>query len=260
VTEFVVLGSAGWLPQAARMTTCMALSMEESLFLLDAGTGLSRLAFEPFRRLVPPRDRPVHIFLTHFHLDHVVGLSYLPALWSNPTVIHLPPAEVTGVGPKVFDRLFGGPFNSKPIGDILADISLVMAPLGPAQVEGRTVETRRQDHPGGSVGLRIDDWLAFITDCRPSDASMRLAEGVRILVNEAWTSGKDDPGGVRAARDGHSSAAKAAQTAKDAGTGELLLSHLPPAEEEHLQSILDEARGIFPNTSLCADGLSRTLG
>lgn len=259
MTEFVVLGSAGWLPQHTRMTTCLALRTDEALFVLDAGTGLSRLAFEPLRRLVPPQDRPVHILLTHLHLDHVVGLSYLSALWSNRTVIHLPPREISGVGPEVFDGLFGGPFHTRPLAQVLPEVAVVVAPLGGSQVEGHVVVTQARDHPGGSTGYRIDDRLAFITDSRPGGASAELARGVRVLVHEAWTSQKDDPEGLRAAQQGHTSAAGAARTAREAGVGELLLSHLPPSGEEYLSTILEEARGIFPRTDLCSDGLSRKL-
>jgi len=259
MTEFVVLGSAGWLPQETRMTTCLALRAEAVLFVFDAGTGLSRLAFEPLERLVPPADRPVHVFLTHLHLDHVVGLSYLPALWSNRTVIHLPPREVSGMGPEVFDDLFGGPFHTRALTQLLSDVSLTVAPLGASWVEGHRVVSQAQDHPGGSTGYRIGDLLAFVTDCRPGGDSVRLAQGVRILVHEAWSNAQDDPGGVRAAQQGHTSAAGAAQTALLAGVGELLLGHLPPAGEAYLQSMLEEARSIFPRTNLCADGLSRTF-
>jgi ribonuclease BN (tRNA processing enzyme) len=83
--------------------------------------------------------------------------------------------------------------------------------------------------------------------------------GVQVLVHEAWSSEGDDPGGLRAAQDGHSSAAGAARTALEAGAGELLLGHLPPAEEEYLQSMLADARSIFPRTDLCSDGMSRFL-
>lgn len=241
------------------MTTCMALRADEALFVLDAGTGLSRLAFEPWRRLIPPLDRPIHVFLTHLHLDHVVGLSYLSALWSNRTVIHLPPRETTDVGPEVLDGLFGGPFHARPLTDVLPDISLTVTPFAESWVEGHRVLSRAQDHPGGSAGYRIDDALALITDCRPGSDPQQLAGGVRILVHEAWSGEQDDPGGLRAAQQGHSSAAGAARTARDAGVGELLLCHLPPAGEGYLGGMLEEARSIFPHSGLCEDGLTRSL-
>jgi len=75
-------------PQDDRATTSLALRFPETLFVFDAGTGLARLGTGPYVRLLPPGDRPIHIFLSHLHLDHTVGLTFLPGLWSNPTVVH----------------------------------------------------------------------------------------------------------------------------------------------------------------------------
>ena len=58
----------------------------------------------------------------------------------------------------------------------------------------------------------------------------------------------------------HTSALDAARVARDAGAGELLLSHLSPlADESYYTEMLAAARTIFPATSLCEDGLSRVL-
>lgn len=50
------------------------------------------------------------------------------------------------------------------------------------------------------------------------------------------------------------------ELALDAGVGELLLSHLPPDDEDYHRAMLSRAQTIFPRTSLCEDGLSRRLG
>ena len=47
----------------------------------------------------------------------------------------------------------------------------------------------------------------------------------------------------------HSTAAQAAQVARDAGAGKLLLGHYS-ARYNNEQVLLDEARAIFPNTFL----------
>ena len=90
MAELVILGSSGWIPQDGRMTSSLALRLEEDLLIFDAGSGIGRLSREPFRRLVPAPGRPIHLFLTHLHFDHLVGLTFLPALWSNPTLVHVP--------------------------------------------------------------------------------------------------------------------------------------------------------------------------
>jgi ribonuclease Z len=126
-------------------------------------------------------------------------------------------------------------------------------------VESLLVKARRQEHPGGSLGYRVNDLIAFVTDSAYDPAVAAFARGVRVLVHEAWSSEADDPGGERARVSGHSSAEQAAQVAKEAGAGELLLSHLPPADDAYHSDMLERARAIFPRTVLCSEGLTRRL-
>jgi ribonuclease Z len=252
--ELVVLGSSGWIPLDGRMTTALALRLDEDLLLFDAGSGLGRLGSEPFRRLIPEGDRPIRLFLTHLHLDHLVGLTFLPALWSNPTVVHVPAQDATGVGPHTLDSILGSPFFPLAFHELLPGLSREAVREGEWPVNGWRLVAKRQKHPGGSLAYRLDDLFAFLTDCTYDPGAGEFAAGVRLLVHEAWTHEGDDPGADRARTSGHSSAEQAARVARDAGVGELLLSHLPPADDAYYAEMLDRARAIFPNTNLCSDG------
>src|SRR4028119_643953 len=66
------LGTAGFHPNSQRQTSGVLLPdvASESAFLLDAGTGTFRL----IGRDLPPH---LHIFLSHAHLDHTAGLTFL---------------------------------------------------------------------------------------------------------------------------------------------------------------------------------------
>ncbi len=86
----VLLGSGGWIPTSKRETCCALVRRGTDVLVLDAGTGLQRLVERP--DLLEGAEN-VHIVLTHFHLDHVVGLSYLPALAvARPPVVWGPGA------------------------------------------------------------------------------------------------------------------------------------------------------------------------
>lgn len=274
--ELVILGSAGWIPLDRRMTTCLALRTDDDLVLFDAGTGIARLHETAWQRLLPAPDREIHVFLSHLHFDHVIGLTFLPALWKNPTVVHVPMTE-NGVpdvgaagsgagapeagmpGPGVLDQMFGGAFFPTPFDRLLPSIS--REPIGPGEQEvvGLRIVARLQEHPGGSLGYRVDDLLAFMTDTRDEPGAVEFARSVKVLVHEAWTTEDDDPGAARTSASGHTSAEQAAELARRAGVEELLLSHLPPTEESHHDRLLQRARAIFPRTDLCRDGLVRRL-
>src|SRR3984885_16320075 len=62
------LGTGGFYPNERRHTTCVLIP--EAGVVLDAGTGFFRV----ISRIETPE---LDIFLSHAHLDHVVGLPFL---------------------------------------------------------------------------------------------------------------------------------------------------------------------------------------
>src|SRR3569623_881759 len=75
ILKLHLLGTSGYHPTERRQTACCMLP--EAGIVLDAGTGFFRI-----RELLaaPTLD----IFITHAHLDHVVGLTFmLSTLWQR---------------------------------------------------------------------------------------------------------------------------------------------------------------------------------
>ncbi|MGH7338266.1 MAG: MBL fold metallo-hydrolase, partial [Myxococcota bacterium] len=95
------LGTNGYFPTQGRQTMSYLLvatgaassagsgagssAGSRAALVLDAGTGLGRLAEPELAELLAPIER-LDILLTHYHLDHVVGLSFLPGIWSGRAV------------------------------------------------------------------------------------------------------------------------------------------------------------------------------
>jgi ribonuclease Z len=109
--------------------------------------------------------------------------------------------------------------------------------------------------PGGVVrleevsGPKPGNVFAFVMDTRPCRTALELARGADLLLMEAtFLSAHRE----LADRYGHSTAADAARTARDAGARRLALGHFSqryPDAGEHLE----EARGIFPLVTVLAD-------
>lgn len=267
--ELVVLGSAGWIPQQERMTTSLALRVGDVLVVLDAGTGVARLLEPGLRRLLPPPGSAVHVFLSHYHLDHTAGLTYLPVLWpGNPTTVYgpVPPGGTPGDVRSVLDSLVGPPFF--PHGFSGFPMAVDVRPLTPGEPltidtgghRRLTVRQRAQCHPGWSLGFRVGDALAFMTDTAYDPYAVDLIRGVQVLVHEAWVTSWEAARLPEATRSAHASAEEAGLLAREGGVGELLLSHLPPRGGEGAYAeMLAAARAVFPNTQLSHDGLSRLL-
>jgi len=65
-----ILGSSSALPTSKRFPSAHVLNVHERLFLIDCGEGTQI----QFRRFKLPMSRINHIFLTHSHGDHVLGI------------------------------------------------------------------------------------------------------------------------------------------------------------------------------------------
>ncbi|MEI6724688.1 MAG: MBL fold metallo-hydrolase [Actinomycetes bacterium] len=255
-----LLGTMGWMPSDRRETTSFLCHDERALFILDAGTGLRRLLEAPQAALLEGHDE-VHLFLTHYHLDHVCGLAYLPGvLPGRRLVIHAAAESVTGVDPeRAVAGLLRKPYNPRDWED-LEDIRVESLAAGANEVAGHTVCVRAQQHSDVSVAYRIDDELVLATDTFADPGTAVFAAGAGVLLHEAWYNGADPltEASALALQPGyaaHSEATAVARIAADAGVGRLVLMHLNPLHDDaYHQRLASAARTGFARTELHPDG------
>jgi ribonuclease BN (tRNA processing enzyme) len=242
-----ILGGGGWFPAHERHTACALLRTGDTAILIDAGTGVGRLVERP--ELLDGLAR-LDIVLTHFHLDHVAGLAYLPAIvcceqtaiWGPGKLLYSTPTR------RLLDRVSHEPFHPVPLEE--QDIAVYDLPAGDVELGPVRLTTRRQDrHSAPTLGLRFDDMLAWITDTAYDPASAGFAAGCAALAHESWFT-SDQPRNA----DIHSSAAEAAAVAAQAEIERLLLIHLPPFDLQ-LEPILLEAQAGVREAVMAADGL-----
>ena len=246
-----LLGSGGYHPTERRHTACVFLP--ELGLVLDAGTG----AFRLHERTEALSSGRLDIVLTHGHLDHIVGLTYLFGLQRGgepvQTVVHATRPTLAAVRDHLLaPALF--PISPVTSFETLSD-SLALK-------KGAKLTTFALDHPGGSVGLRIDfdgNSLAYVTDTRPVGAeTIEAIRGVDLLLHEAYF---DSTREHLAHDSGHCTAAAAARTAVEAGAKRLVLMHLNPrASEADEATSLAEARAIFPTAQYGRDAMVLPVG
>ena len=255
-----LLGTIGWMPSDRRETTCFACRAGDSLFIFDAGTGLRRLR-EPAQAALLDGARDVHLFLTHYHLDHVCGLAYLPGvLPGRGLVIHAPAAELNGVDPeRAVAGLLRRPYNPRDWED-LTDLRLEPDVAGANEIAGHTVRVRAQQHSDVSVAYRVDDAFVLATDTKVDHQTAEFAAGVGLLLHEAWYNAADPrtdetPVELLAGYAAHSEAGAVAGLAAAAGVGRLVPMHLNPLHDESYYAALEAAaRAVFPRTDVLPDG------
>jgi ribonuclease BN (tRNA processing enzyme) len=246
LNTLTILGGGGWFPAHGRQTACALLRRGETAVLIDAGTGVGRLVVQP--SLLDGISR-LDIVLTHFHLDHVAGLAYLPAALRacEQKTVWGPGKLLYGTSTRaLLETVSHEPFHPVPLEDQAIDVRDL--PDREIDFGGIRMTVRRQDrHSVPSLGLRFGDELAWITDTAYDADSAAFARGCRALAHEAWyTAGNPRHPEI------HSSAAQAAHVAAEAGIDRLLLMHLPPFELE-LYDLLAEARLEVPDAIIADD-------
>jgi ribonuclease BN (tRNA processing enzyme) len=190
------LGTAGWMPSSGKETSAFLVRSFDDALLLDAGTGISRLVTEP--SLLEGISR-IDILLSHFHLDHVIGLSYLNALKGVEIGVWGPGALLYGVSSHdVLRRLLSPPLLEFDMTDRIAAVQDV--PGGTFQVNEFKVEARHQPtHTSPSLAYRVNDDLVYCTDTEYDSGNIEFAQGAQLLLHEAWTVAKPVQGHSTAA-------------------------------------------------------------
>ena len=247
-----ILGAGGWIPTGTH-ATCSALVRDgDAAVLIDAGTGIERLVADP--SLLDGVER-LDLVLTHFHLDHVVGLGYMPGLRGAggvPPRIWGPAAAIgAGSSEEILRRLCGPPFSDADFG--LAAREVRELAVGEQRIGPFTLTTRRQEgHSTPTLALRFGDALTYCTDTPYDAGNADFAAGSRVLMHEVWMAHHS-----RREAEIHSSGRDAGAVAREAGVERLLLIHLSPLGGH--EALLAEARAEYPGAELAHDGLELEL-
>ncbi len=202
-TTIVMLGSGTPIPDPERSGPAVAIVVDSTAYLFDAGTGIVRRAAAAARDGVSGLRVPRlgHVFLTHLHSDHTMGLNdviFTP--WIQGRVA---PLEV--YGPPGAPRLVAGILdgNDEDIRERLA------SPGGPSAngwranvheiTEGLVFEDARISvrafnvpHSGWkhAFGYRIttpDRTIVISGDARANPAIARECNGCDVLIHEVYS-------------------------------------------------------------------------
>jgi ribonuclease Z len=156
------------------------------------------------------------------------------------------------VGYTVAEHTRLGRFNP----DRAREIGIPEGPLWGKLHKGETVELPdgRRVGPEELVGKpRRGRTVVYTGDTRPSLGVVEAARGADLLVHDS-TFGEEERD--RAVETGHSTAAQAAEVAREAGVRRLVLTHISPRYNREAPELLAEAKAVFPESIVARDGLT----
>jgi ribonuclease BN (tRNA processing enzyme) len=240
--DVVFLGTNGWFDTETGATVCALVKAREAQVVLDAGNGIHSLGahVDPSRR--------VHLFLSHFHLDHVEGLH---TLCMNRLEAGL--TFIVGDGSRAhLDALMRDPFmvarDRLPF-----PTSVVEAPSDAARLPFRA-EFLPLRHSAPSLGIRMEldgALIAYCLDTAYCENAVRLCAGADLAILECTL-----PSGTPS--ESHLSPESCARIAREAGVKRLALTHFEGLGYPTLASrkaALRAVKRLFPRCALAADGM-----
>lgn len=231
-----VLGCSGGIA-AGLSTTAFRVDGD---ILIDAGTGVGHLTVDEMRAIR-------HVFLSHAHLDHMVGVALLldtafESLADDPLTLHGRPETIAALRAHIFNNVVWPDFTRLPDPDRGVLRLAELRPGEPVAVDGRTLEAFDVRHTVPAVGYRCSHdggGFCFSGDTGPNETLWRYLnthEPVDALIIEA---GFPDSASDLAARTGHYCPATLVEDlARLEYRPRLLVTHLKPGHEDEIMQQL----------------------
>jgi ribonuclease BN (tRNA processing enzyme) len=234
-----VLGCSGSIAAGSRTTSFL---LDEDI-LIDAGTGIGDLTLDELARID-------HIFVTHSHLDHVLGIGLLAdsvtrrrvAAGAPPVQVHALAATLDALRTHVFNWVIWPDFTCLPTP---ARPMLALQPIACGEVRviaGRHIEALPASHTVPAIGYAVraagadaPAWV-FTGDTGPNPALWRRLATLPVAMLVIETAFGDDEHAL-AAVSGHLHPALLRHELQQlGGATRVYITHIKPGEVQAVMS------------------------
>jgi phosphoribosyl 1,2-cyclic phosphodiesterase len=260
-------------PQAENLryggnTSCVEVRVGDRIFIFDCGTGFRLLGHELEREF---GDNPfaAHVFLSHFHWDHIQGMPFFRPLYNRPnSQFFFHSSARSRRLEQVMAEQMAAPYFPVNLDYMRAQRRFCDIENGSLSLEdGINLKTAFLNHPQGCLGFRLetkDGVLVYATDNEPGDPHFdknvrKLAEGADILIYDAQYLPEEYE--ARRRGWGHSHWREAINVVMESGAKELILYHHDP---DHTDAVVDkvvkDALSYYPKVRAAAEGMEINLG
>jgi phosphoribosyl 1,2-cyclic phosphodiesterase len=220
-------------------TSCVEIAIGDRSLIFDAGTGIRALGQ---KLLAGPPDTEIraHIFLTHFHWDHIQGFPFFAPLYHPRTHLTILGPEQEGVDiQSLFAGQMGPIYFPVPFHQVAARTSFTHLPEGTWEEDGIRVTSLRMRHPSVTFGYRLEAQgrrICYIPDNELEGGSyptgpewrrqlLRFVAGADLLLHDAMFT-EDEY--LNRSGWGHSTYRQALNLATEGGVKRLAFFHHDP--------------------------------
>lgn len=246
--DITFLGTNGWYDTATGNTVSVLVRSQDYDIVFDAGNGLAKL----------PRycsgEKPVYLFLSHLHLDHIIGLHTLVKQKFSKGLYIVLLQENRASLEAFLDQPYTLSLPRLPFA-----VTIIEAPQQLAQLPF-AVQVLPMMHPDPTMGVRLvldGQTIVFSGDTGLCDNLYTLAQNADVLITECAFR----PGETSTAWP-HLNPESAATLAKAVQAKQLFLTHFDASRYETLteRAVAEKvARQIFAKTVASTDDLQVTL-
>jgi len=230
-------------------TPCIQVKSEKGGFLIDGGTGIRQYGYELMKGSASKGEAEIHLFFTHFHWDHLIGLPFFAPLFVPGNVIHIYAVQEDVLN--VFPTLFKKPFFPVPLEHIGAQ--LVYHKLEPRQPHRHldfTLTPYQLDHPDPCWGYRIEQGGKAYAHCVDTECTrvsraalgldLPLYQDIDLMVFDAQYTTRQK---FERSNWGHASAAVGLDLAMREKIKKVIFMHNDPAAmDEDIAKVESEAK------------------
>lgn len=242
--KVIFLGTNGWYDTDTGNTVCTLIEAEEYFIILDAGNGIYKLD-----QYIPNNSKkPIYLFISHSHLDHIIGLHILNKFNFSQGLRMYGQAGTKNILNAIINASYTVPFDKLPF-----KVEIYELPEGTHNIPF-SVRCEFLRHSLPCLGYRFEldgKIITYCTDTGTCENAIELARNADLLIAEcSFKSGQSD------ANWPHLNPEDAAHIAGQARAKKLALLHFDANIYKKFQNrkeAEEKAREIFINTFAATD-------
>jgi phosphoribosyl 1,2-cyclic phosphodiesterase len=243
-------------------TSCVEVRVNGHIYIFDCGTGFRNLG----KQLSQEKNGdPInaHIFLSHFHWDHIQGIPFFSPLYNdcNNSFVFHSSSRTRGLQ-QALEEQMADPYFPVNMSEMAAHRQFVNIDEGRTTLDHCTVQSMWLNHPQGCLGFRMESQgktLVYATDNEPGDPVFdknvrKLAQGADLLIYDAQYLPEEYA--ARRQGWGHSHWREAINVVMESGAKELILFHHDPDHSDTcIDAVVRQAREYYPRVRAASEGM-----